>query len=107
MTASTASTLSLVLARLPADRADRALGDFNCALFECRCHGVVPSVEVAEQGDGGHDLDNLPVVEVLLQFLEVVCGRLVRNERGTVAKAQRGTLRRREERACLELPDRP
>ena len=54
-------------------------------LLEHRGHRIVTSAEVSEQGDGGDDLDDLSVVEVLLQFVEIVDGRLVGNERGTIA----------------------
>src|SRR5690554_2021070 len=47
-----------VLAGVPADRPDRAVGDIHRARLQLGRHRVVPPVVVAEEGDGGNDLDD-------------------------------------------------
>ena len=61
-------TLSAVFSLLPPHRPDRALGHFGGQGFEGSGHRVVPAVQVAEQGDGRDDLDNLLVVVASVSF---------------------------------------
>ena len=73
-------------------------------LFEIRRHRVVPAVEVAEQRDGGHDLDDLAIIEVPAQLGEILRRRFVRHQRRPVRQPQRSTLGVAEQSGGLELP---
>src|SRR3972149_6331122 len=94
-----------VLSRSPARGSDSALGHSLRVVLQVGCHGVVPAVQISEEGDRRHDLDDLPVVEVLPQLVEVGRRCLVRDRRRLPGEPQRRALLFTEERARLELPD--
>ena len=45
---------------------------FDCSILYGGAHGVVPAIQVAEQGDGRDDFDDLRFTEMKLQRVYVV-----------------------------------
>ena len=58
---------SRVFAHRPGRRGEHPSGDGARMVFERSRERVVPAIEIAEQGDGRHDLDHFGVIEVRAQ----------------------------------------
>ena len=49
-------------------------------LFQFGGHGIVPAIEVTEQGYRCDQFDNLAFIKMFAQFIEIFLRRLVGNE---------------------------
>ena len=73
-------------------------------IFQGRAHGVVPSVQIPEQGDDAHDLHDVGFAPVLAQALGEFRRDAVGHCCGRLRKGQRRLLGVGEVPALLEIP---
>ena len=64
-----------MLAEHPTPRRQHLLRELRRLALEPGCHGVVPTVEIAEERAHGDELHDLFVIEVLPERLKVLGGR--------------------------------